>query len=103
MRTMQLRLEKELRRGRRVGQCNYLIVRERWVRLKCFSWFGGGKIDEAEVSKTCHPRPTERKLVGTGRFELPTPRTPSECSTRLSHVPTRKEPAALHPQRMGFN
>src|SRR6266566_7574118 len=27
-------------------------------------------------------------LVGTGRFELPTPRTPSECSTRLSHVPT---------------
>jgi hypothetical protein len=22
-------------------------------------------------------------LVGTGRFELPTPRTPSECSTRL--------------------
>ena len=33
------------------------------------------------------------KMVGTGRFELPTPRTPSECSTRLSHVPTRKEPA----------
>jgi hypothetical protein len=33
-------------------------------------------------------------MVGTGRFELPTPRTPSECSTRLSHVPTRKEPAA---------
>jgi hypothetical protein len=30
-------------------------------------------------------------LVGTGRFELPTPRTPSECSTRLSHVPTRKD------------
>jgi hypothetical protein len=31
-------------------------------------------------------------LVGTGRFELPTPRTPSECSTRLSHVPTEFEP-----------
>src|SRR5713101_9288952 len=32
-------------------------------------------------------------LVGTGRFELPTPRTPSECSTRLSHVPTgRNQP-----------
>jgi toxin ParE1/3/4 len=29
-------------------------------------------------------------LVGTGRFELPTPRTPSECSTRLSHVPTER-------------
>ena len=29
-------------------------------------------------------------MVGTGRFELPTPRTPSECSTRLSHVPTIK-------------
>src|SRR5580704_7135015 len=42
-------------------------------------------------------------MVGTGRFELPTPRTPSECSTRLSHVPTRKEPAAAHPQRMGSN
>src|SRR5271155_743808 len=41
-------------------------------------------------------------MVGTGRFELPTPRTPSECSTRLSHVPTRKEPAASHPQRMGL-
>src|SRR5580700_5598265 len=32
-------------------------------------------------------------MVGTGRFELPTPRTPSECSTRLSHVPTRKDSA----------
>jgi len=31
-------------------------------------------------------------MVGTGRFELPTPRTPSECSTRLSHVPTQDEP-----------
>ena len=29
------------------------------------------------------------RMVGTGRFELPTPRTPSECSTRLSHVPTQ--------------
>ena len=41
--------------------------------------------------------------VGTGRFELPTPRTPSECSTRLSHVPTGRKPAAsLQPQRMGL-
>ena len=31
-------------------------------------------------------------MVGTGRFELPTPRTPSECSTRLSHVPTVGKP-----------
>ncbi len=31
-------------------------------------------------------------MVGTGRFELPTPRTPSECSTRLSHVPTGRIP-----------
>src|SRR5579863_87049 len=36
-------------------------------------------------------------MVGTGRFELPTPRTPSECSTRLSHVPTRKESAVSTP------
>ena len=40
-------------------------------------------------------------LVGTGRFELPTPRTPSECSTRLSHVPTRKE-SAISKQRIGL-
>ena len=33
------------------------------------------------------------EMVGTGRFELPTPRTPSECSTRLSHVPTGKDSA----------
>jgi hypothetical protein len=39
-------------------------------------------------------------MVGTGRFELPTPRTPSECSTRLSHVPTRKE--SVHWRRMGL-
>jgi hypothetical protein len=30
------------------------------------------------------------KMVGTGRFELPTPRTPSECATRLRHVPTEE-------------
>jgi hypothetical protein len=44
------------------------------------------------------------ELVGTGRFELPTPRTPSECSTRLSHVPTLGNP--LHhswPQRIGVD
>jgi hypothetical protein len=40
-----------------------------------------------ELKKQRNKRDT---LVGTGRFELPTPRTPSECSTRLSHVPTRK-------------
>jgi hypothetical protein len=33
---------------------------------------------------------TKKSMVGTGRFELPTPRTPSECSTRLSHVPTKR-------------
>jgi hypothetical protein len=40
-------------------------------------------------------------LVGTGRFELPTPRTPSECSTRLSHVPTRRKPL-LHRSGWGL-
>jgi hypothetical protein len=45
------------------------------------------------------PTPTffsvkRREMVGTGRFELPTPRTPSECSTRLSHVPTIGRTAA---------
>ena len=38
------------------------------------------------------------QLVGTGRFELPTPRTPSECSTRLSHVPTGEQ---IRPERAG--
>jgi hypothetical protein len=35
------------------------------------------------------PEGEKWRMVGTGRFELPTPRTPSECSTRLSHVPTQ--------------
>lgn len=35
-------------------------------------------------------------MVGTGRFELPTPRTPSECSTRLSHVPTTEVFFSVH-------
>ena len=42
----------------------------------------GWKTVQAELKK-------RRSMVGTGRFELPTPRTPSECSTRLSHVPTQ--------------
>src|SRR5215469_2403928 len=40
-------------------------------------------------------------MVGTGRFELPTPRTPSECSTRLSHVPTRLSRPRTEPA-LGF-
>ena len=40
-------------------------------------------------------------MVGTGRFELPTPRTPSECSTRLSHVPTRSSQSAAADQLWG--
>ena len=31
------------------------------------------------------------KLVGTARFELATPRTPSVCATGLRHVPTKIE------------
>jgi hypothetical protein len=48
---------------------------------------------EAEANQRRDAKKPNNKgieLVGTGRFELPTPRTPSECSTRLSHVPTRK-------------
>src|SRR5947199_1805866 len=40
------------------------------------------------------------RMVGTGRFELPTPRTPSECSTRLSHVPTAGNRSAI--ERLGL-
>src|ERR1039458_6480817 len=39
-------------------------------------------------------------MVGTGRFELPTPRTPSECSTRLSHVPTGRWVRSLRTGRV---
>src|SRR5215469_10978099 len=38
-------------------------------------------------------------MVGTGRFELPTPRTPSECSTRLSHVPKISGLGGFHSRR----
>ena len=41
-------------------------------------------------------------MVGTGRFELPTPRTPSECSTRLSHVPTTAEVGFSLPSGPGW-
>src|ERR1700730_731533 len=40
------------------------------------------------MGTTFRPYKIFQLVVGTGRFELPTPRTPSECSTRLSHVPT---------------
>jgi hypothetical protein len=60
---------------------------------------GSGSEPEEEAKKRKH---NGEPMVGTGRFELPTPRTPSECSTRLSHVPTRKEPAASLLQRMGL-
>ena len=43
---------------------------------------------EAKQRDAKKPNNNGKFLVGTGRFELPTPRTPSECSTRLSHVPT---------------
>ena len=40
------------------------------------------------------------ELVGTSRFELLTPRTPSECSTRLSHVPTLVRAGTGVPRRV---
>jgi hypothetical protein len=39
---------------------------------------------KAEEREKQNSKKTKKKMVGTGRFELPTPRTPSECSTRLS-------------------
>jgi len=44
--------------------------------------------NEAEERDKAKALNTRVKMVGMGRFELPTPRTPSECSTRLSHIPT---------------
>ncbi len=43
---------------------------------------------EAKDRETRKLLKTKYLMVGMGRFELPTPRTPSECSTRLSHIPT---------------
>ena len=68
-----------------------------------FTWSSNMGRDRSD---TAHLQGAEKKnyekqkvrMVGTGRFELPTPRTPSECSTRLSHVPT-EDPLR---RRMGF-
>src|SRR5437763_343084 len=46
------------------------------------------EVEAKNIFDRPHIRICGKYLVGTGRFELPTPRTPSECSTRLSHVPT---------------
>ena len=43
---------------------------------------------EAEKRANAKSLKIKSLMVGMGRFELPTPRTPSECSTRLSHIPT---------------
>ena len=43
---------------------------------------------ESEEREARKQLKTKDLMVGMGRFELPTPRTPSECSTRLSHIPT---------------
>lgn len=53
------------------------------------SRLGDWKTEADEWKKLELKQNTKVKMVGTGRFELPTPRTPSECSTRLSHVPTQ--------------
>ena len=38
-------------------------------------------------------------MVGTARFELATPCTPSKCATRLRHVPSQ---SGCQTSRMGF-
>ena len=52
------------------------------------SQLGNWKTDDAEWKRLELKQTKRFKMVGMGRFELPTPRTPSECSTRLSHIPT---------------
>jgi len=54
---------------------------------------------ESEIRQAANSVDVE--LVGTGRFELPTPRTPSECSTRLSHVPTKEGTLPDNPEGSG--
>src|SRR5207247_5815065 len=36
------------------------------------------------------------KLVGASGFEPPTPRSRTECSTRLSHAPTWRKTSSYH-------
>src|SRR3954449_9991659 len=65
-------------------------------------WLARSSVDPHEQVTEAENEIEVLKLVGTGRFELPTPRTPSECSTRLSHVPTSQKKAAERNQRLGF-
>ena len=46
----------------------------------------GGKV--GKTGNTGNTQETERKVVGARGFEPPTPRSRTECSTRLSHAPT---------------
>src|SRR5947208_9434231 len=62
------------------------------------SWRDG--VEAKNIFDRPHIRICGKCLVGTGRFELPTPRTPSECSTRLSHVPTAGNRSAI--ERLGL-
>src|SRR5580698_9280684 len=60
------------------------------VRMRRKSLQGKDPSRRTFVTETKFCKPLILIMVGTGRFELPTPRTPSECSTRLSHVPTQR-------------
>src|SRR5947208_8330136 len=63
------------------------------------SWRDG--VEAKNIFDRPHIRICGKCLVGTGRFELPTPRTPSECSTRLSHVPTARNRSLI--ERLGLS
>ncbi len=60
------------------------------LRGRCGAGWGASRVGLEDLRRMKGIGKTE--MVGTGRFELPTPRTPSECSTRLSHVPTQDKP-----------
>ena len=68
-----------------IGSTGSRAPRMRDRRIRCANAGWGASWPAVEES-AAYGAEIERGeiMVGTGRFELPTPRTPSECSTRLS-------------------
>ena len=53
----------------------------------------GSSGEKASTTRSALADGWRPKLVGTARFELATPCTPSKCATRLRHVPTGMDSA----------
>ena len=61
----------------------------RFLSLYSQTAVGAGQERPRHFASSCE---LKGKMVGTARFELATPCTPSKCATRLRHVPTGRNP-----------